>query len=164
MKLHQVVLPHGFHISFFFCISIFEKDPQIFWTPTLHVFIFPSLANATKDTTPAQPAPQVFTFFHLRRRPTDIWNLPSQLSLCSAKRRHTWIFCDNQKLIIWFILTLIINDCHWWRRRSLDQQIAKINICSLSTIIRIQDHTWLVFLCPPRSHCGRSHHLQTRKP
>ena len=27
-----------------------------------------------------------------------------------------------------------------------------------------QDDTWLVFLCPPRSHCGRSHHLQTRKP
>ena len=144
MKLHQVVLPHGFHISFFFCISIFEKDPPGFLdsNPTCFFFIF----------------------FHLRRRPTDIWNLPSQLSLCSAKRRHTWIFCDNQKLIIWFILTLIINDCHWWRRRSLDQQIAKINICSLSTIIRIQDHTWLVFLCPPRSHCGRSHHLQTRKP
>ena len=116
-------------------------------------FVFPSLKRTprffglqpymfsySKDATPAPP--QVFIFFHLRRRPTDIWNLPSLLSLCSAKRRHTWIcfgqsviFCDNHKLIIWSILILIINDCHtWWRRGSLDQQI---NICSLSLITRI---------------------------
>ena len=132
MKLHQVVLPHGFHISFFFCISIFEKDPQISWTPALHVFIFPSLANATKDATPAPPRFSYFSIFAEGQRTFGIFHLCSH-----SAQQSVAIPGFFQKLIIWFILTLIINDCHWWRRRSLDQQIAKINICSLSTIIRM---------------------------
>ena len=142
MKLHQVVLPHGFHISFFFCISIFEKDPPGFLdsNPTCFFLYFSIFAEGQRT----------FGIFHL----------------CSHSAQQSvaipGFFCDNQKLMIWFIL---INH-QWlsylvasWIIRSTNRQNQHLLIND-----DYQDHTWLVFLCPPRSHCGRSHHLQTRKP